>query len=81
MKAAIMFLALTTSVFGQGLPPTVTLTQDQLQRLITGEQAKASAAAVAQYVAQEKAEANKDVYDLVKSSFAPKPKEPPPHAQ
>ena len=69
MKAALIFLALTSGATAQ----TVTLTQDQLQRLITAEQAKAAAAAVSQYVAQEKETTNKDVYDLVRSAFPPKP--------
>lgn len=78
MKAAFALLLLSTSALAQvqtqpGAPATVTLTQDQLQRLITGEQAKAAAAAVSQYVAQEKESTNKDIYDLVKSAFAPKP--------
>lgn len=73
MKTALLLLALTTTASAQ----SVTLTQDQLQRLILGEQAKAAAAAVSQYIAQEKESANKDVYDLVKSAFTPKPKELP----
>jgi hypothetical protein len=49
-------------------PPMVALTQDQLQRLIRAEIAKA--------IVQEKIEAAKDAYDLVQGAFHLAP--PPP---
>ncbi len=70
MKYALILCLLASPALAADAP-TVTLTQDQLSRLIQSEQAKA----VANYASQAEAAKAKDVYDAVQKAFAPKPGE------
>ena len=53
--------------------PKACLTQDQINKLVTSESAKA----IAQFVAQEKSAAAKDAYEIVQKAFTPAPADAP----
>jgi len=72
VKPFLALLLLASPAFAADAP-TVTLTQEQLQRLINAEAAKS----VAQFVAQEKSAAAKDVYEALEKAFTVKPSEGP----
>lgn len=65
-KYTILVVFVSSSALAEDAPPTVTLTQDQLTRLIQAENAKA----VGAYAAQTAQATAKDAYDAVQKAFA-----------
>ena len=63
----IVFLLLGSSALAEDAPPTVTLTQGELQLLISAESSKA----VMAYINQQEFAKAKVVYDKVNTAFAP----------
>ena len=75
MKLLVIFACLIATPYAMAdeQPKAACLNQDQLNRLVQSESAKA----VAQFVAQEKSAAAKDAYEIVQKAFTPVPPAPP----
>ena len=72
IKVPLVLSLLATPAFAADAspsPPTVTLTQAELQTLVQAETSKA----VANFAAQQETAKAKSVYDKLQSAFAPKP--------